>query len=312
MNKLEVKGLCQTFGKFKALDQVSFTLPAGSVYGFIGPNGAGKTTCLRILAGLDEPVAGTILINGTDLSLYPEIRRKAIIMMPDSLPEKAEMQVWEYLDYIGRANGKNAEQRQAALERANTLTGIMGMLDKKLKELSKGMKQQVSLTRLFLTDADIFLLDEPAAGLDPQARIELKKTLAIFASEGKTMLLSSHILSELEDMVNGVVMLGHGRIISSGKVADIVAGNKNDVMVLLNLSDDAELYLQKIKSYPWLINAEIKSPKQILLTLDAEENYLPAMQELFAARLPIMELKRHDLGLENLFLNVISKKEEKK
>lgn len=312
MNKLEVRSLSRSFGKFKALDNVSFSLPAGSVYGFIGPNGAGKTTCLRALAGWDEPDSGTILIDGKDLSCYPENRRREIVMMPDSLPEKADIQVWEYLDYIGRANGKTAAQRKAALERANTLTGVLEMLDKKLKNLSKGMKQQVSLTRLFLTDADLLLLDEPAAGLDPQARIELKKTLAMFAAEGKTLLISSHILTELEDMVNGVVLLEHGRIINSGEVVDIVAENKHDISVLLNLAGDAQTYLPKVQSYPWLLAAEIKSPKQLLLTLDTEENYLQAMQDLFAARLPIMELKRHDLGLENLFLNAINKKEEKK
>ena len=111
-SKLEVKGLCRSFGNFKALDHVSFALPAGAVYGFVGPNGAGKTTCLRILAGIDDADAGSILIDGKDLTCYPEILRKRTGLMPDTLPDLSDMTTWEYLDFVGRAFGKNAEQRK--------------------------------------------------------------------------------------------------------------------------------------------------------------------------------------------------------
>ena len=313
-SKLEVKGLCRSFGEFKVLDHISFTLPSGAVYGFVGPNGAGKTTCLRILAGIDDADAGSILIDGKDLTCYPEILRKRTGLMPDTLPDLSDMTTWEYLDFVGRAFGKNAEQRKKDMERVCTLTDVKRMLDQKLNTLSKGMKQQVSLARILLSDADILLLDEPAAGLDPKARIELRRTLAAIAAEGKTILVSSHILSELEDMVSGIVLLEKGKIFYAGSLEQIATEKEAEtcIQVLITLQNDAEKYLEQFKAFRFFSTAVIHSPKQILATLTPGTAFNTAMHALFALDLPISGVFRHDLGLEGIFINATEKGENRK
>ena len=312
-SKLEVKGLCRSFGNFKALDHVSFALPAGAVYGFVGPNGAGKTTCLRILAGIDDADAGSILIDGKDLTCYPEILRKRTGLMPDTLPDLSDMTTWEYLDFVGRAFGKNAEQRKKDMERVCTLTDVERMLDQKLNTLSKGMKQQVSLARILLSDADILLLDEPAAGLDPNARIELRRTLAAIAAEGKTILVSSHILSELEDMVNGIVLLEKGKVTRSGSIEQIIAEKPETeaIRILITLQGEAEKYRAQLNELDWITAAEVHSPKQLLITLQPETAFETATAKLFQQGLPITGITRHDLGLEGIFMNATGNGEEK-
>ena len=312
-SKLEVKGLCRSFGKFKALDHVSFALPAGAVYGFVGPNGAGKTTCLRILAGIDDADAGSILIDGKDLTCYPEILRKRTGLMPDTLPDLSDMTTWEYLDFVGRAFGKNAGQRKKDMERVCALTDVERMLDQKLNTLSKGMKQQVSLARILLSDADILLLDEPAAGLDPNARIGLRRTLAASAAEGKTILVSSHILSELEDMVSGIVLLEKGKVTRSGSIEQIIAEKPvtETIRILITLQGEAEKYRAQLNELDWVAVAEVHSPKQLLVTLQPEAAFETATAKLFQLGLPITGITRHDLGLEGIFMNATGNGEEK-
>lgn len=312
-SKLEVKGLCRSFGNFKALDHVSFALPAGAVYGFVGPNGAGKTTCLRILAGIDDADAGSILIDGKDLTCYPELLRKRTGLMPDTLPDLSDMTTWEYLDFVGRAFGKNAGQRKKDMERVCTLTDVERMLDQKLNTLSKGMKQQVSLARILLSDADILLLDEPAAGLDPNARIELRRTLAAIAAEGKTILVSSHILSELEDMVSGIVLLEKGKVTRAGSIEQIIAEKPETetIRILITLQGEAEKYRAQLNELDWIAAAEIHSPKQLLITLQPEAAFETATAKLFQLGLPITGITRHDLGLEGIFMNATGNGEEK-
>lgn len=311
---LEVKGLCRSFGEFKVLDHVSFALPSGAVYGFVGPNGAGKTTCLRILAGIDDADAGSILIDGKDLTCYPELLRKRTGLMPDTLPDLSDMTTWEYLDFVGRAFGKNAEQRKKDMERVCTLTDVERMLDQKLNTLSKGMKQQVSLARILLSDADILLLDEPAAGLDPNARIELRRTLAAIAAEGKTILVSSHILSELEDMVNGIVLLEKGKVTRAGSIEQIIAEKPETetIRILITLQGEAEKYRAQLNELDWVAVAEVHSPKQLLITLQPEAAFETATAKLFQLGLPITGITRHDLGLEGIFMNATGNGEEER
>ena len=311
-SKLEVKGLCRSFGEFKVLDHISFALPSGAVYGFVGPNGAGKTTCLRILAGIDDADAGSILIDGKDLTCYPEILRKRTGLMPDTLPDLSDMTTWEYLDFVGRAFGKNAEQRKKDMERVCTLTDVERMLDQKLNTLSKGMKQQVSLARILLSDADILLLDEPAAGLDPKARIELRRTLAAIAAEGKTILVSSHILSELEDMVSGIVLLEKGKVTRAGSMEQIIAEKTETIRILITLQGEAEKYRAQLNELDWVAVAEVHSPKQLLVTLQPEAAFETATAKLFQQGLPITGITRHDLGLEGIFMNATGNGEEER
>ena len=221
--RIKVENLTRRFGCNVALDHVSFAVPSGSVYGFVGPNGAGKTTAIRIMAGLDLPDSGQVWYDDLPAVEYPEKALRFIGFMPDTLADSHDIRVWEYLDFFARACGLKGAEKEKALARVGELTNLENLSDRFLGELSKGMKQQVSLARILLHEPSVLLLDEPAAGLDPRARIELRQSLRKLAFSGKTILISSHILSELEDLADGVVIIEKGKILSCGPLSEINA-----------------------------------------------------------------------------------------
>lgn len=312
MSHVCIRELCRNFGTTRALDRVSFDLPSGQIYGFIGPNGAGKTTLLRILSGLDVPDSGSIRINDEDVTQYPEKLRKYVSLMPDSLPDRADILVWEYLDFYCRANGLTAQMRKDAIARATELTNLTGLMNKALSDLSKGMKQQVSLARLLVHMPDILLLDEPAAGLDPRARVEFRETLFKIAAEGKTVLISSHILSELEDMIQGLVLIEQGKILRSGSMENALSshrtGNAEALPVILQFPGEAEPYLEKLYEFDFVSSVKPVGPKQIhLMICGGEDEFRKAMSELFLSGLPVCGMQRPDFALEGLFMDVTTK-----
>ncbi len=176
------------FARTHALAGVSFTVPSGKVFGFIGPNGAGKTTAIGIMAGIDEPQSGDVLYDGVSMIQYPERFRKHVGFMPDSIPDSKDTTVAEYFDFYVRAFGMEKEAGAEALQRVRKFARLETLDRKFLGELSKGMKQQVSLARILLHDPSILLLDEPAAGLDPRARMELGEAVKRLAEAGKTIM----------------------------------------------------------------------------------------------------------------------------
>ena len=229
---IDILHLSKHFGEVRAVDDVSFSFGAGEVVGFVGPNGAGKTTTMRILATLDDATDGEILIDGVSLFDYPERLRRRIGFMPDELPAYADMTAHEYIDFFGRAFGLRGAALAAAVDRVEDFTGIVAIREKTLNALSKGMKQRVCLARALVHDPALLIMDEPANGLDPRARIELRELVKALAEMGKAILVSSHILTELEEMCTGMVILERGRLLRAvtrrpspcGTVRDTAAG----------------------------------------------------------------------------------------
>ena len=207
---IECEGLTHTFGARTALDGVTFTVPKGEVFGFIGPNGAGKTTTIRILATLLAPTAGTARVGGIDVREDPEGVRRIVGYMPDTAGIYERITAAEYLDFFASAMGIARDARRGAIDRAVELTEIGALLDREVSALSKGQRQRLLLARTLLHDPSVLLLDEPASDLDPRARIELRQLLASLGRMGKTILLSSHILTELADMCSSIGILERG------------------------------------------------------------------------------------------------------
>ncbi len=166
---VKIVNLRRHFGKTKAVDDVSFEFSGGQIFGFVGPNGAGKTTTMRILATLDEPTAGNAFVNGVSVVDHPERARRHVGYMPDTLPAHRDVTVHEYLDFFARAYGVRGAKRRAVVESIEEFTNLVGIREKLLRALSKGMKQRVSLARAVVHDPPVLVLDEPAAGLDPRA-----------------------------------------------------------------------------------------------------------------------------------------------
>ncbi|WP_434347394.1 ABC transporter ATP-binding protein [Myxococcus virescens] len=222
MSLLEVKGLRRDYGPLRAVDDVSFSLEAGSILGFIGPNGAGKSTTLRILATLDVPTSGEVLLDGHSLVDAPDRARPLIGYMPDRYGTYDDVTVFEFLDFFARAYGLKGAARRQRVESVMAFTGLTPLADRLTTALSKGMRQRVALGRTLLHDPSLLLLDEPADGLDPRARIELRELLRALADQGKAVIISSHILTELAEICDTCAIIEQGRLLATGKVADLL------------------------------------------------------------------------------------------
>jgi len=219
---LQVKNLHRFFGKLKAVNNVSFTTYAGQVMGFIGPNGAGKTTTMRIIATLDLPTAGDAFVCGHSVVDDPEKVRRCLGFMPDSFGRYSNMDVVEYLDFYARAYGYKGAERRDAIERVLVFTELRKLADKPIKTLSKGMSQRLGLGRTLIHDPEVLILDEPAAGLDPRARVELRELIRLLATEmHKTVLISSHILTELGEICDSAAIVEAGKILVHGTIEEL-------------------------------------------------------------------------------------------
>jgi len=214
--KLRAEGLTKQFGDLTAVDGLSFELGHGEIWGFIGPNGAGKTTTLRMLATVEHPTEGDAWLDGLSVTRDADEVRPRIGFMPDFYGAYPNMLVSEYLDFFARSYGLYGRERKRSIRRMIEFTEIEELLSKKVAALSKGQRQRISLGRTLVHDPDLLLLDEPAAGLDPQARKDVRELLKLLATREKTIFVSSHILSELEDLVDKVVIIHEGRKVYSG------------------------------------------------------------------------------------------------
>jgi ABC-2 type transport system ATP-binding protein len=213
---LEVSGVERSFGPVRAVSGVSFSIAAGQVVGLIGANGAGKTTLMRILATLDPADNGQVLLRGIDLALKPNAVRRRLGWMPDYVAVYRDTTVGDYLDFYGRAHGFHGEELTRRLGDVVEFTELGALLDRPAEKLSKGQAQRLSLARTLLNDPEFLILDEPAAGLDPKARIEFKNLVRLLRDRGKTLLISSHILSELGEMCDSLLFMDRGRLVHHG------------------------------------------------------------------------------------------------
>jgi ABC-2 type transport system ATP-binding protein len=218
---IELRRLFRFFGNTKAVNDVSFEVGAGQVFGFIGPNGAGKTTTMRILATLDTPDYGDALVDGYSVVNDPDRVRKRLGFMPDDFGTYPNMNCLEYLDFFARSYGLVGRERMHAIRHTLGYTGLDKIAAKSIQGLSKGMRQRLCLGRAMIHDPAVLILDEPANGLDPRARIELRQMVMGLAADGKALLISSHILSELGEMCSSLGIIERGRMIVSGTVEEI-------------------------------------------------------------------------------------------
>ncbi len=234
---IRVEGVSHWFGRLRVLNDVWFHVPAGEVFGFIGPNGAGKTTTLRMLATLLEPTDGRVLVDGYDVVERPADVRRVLGFMPDGFGVYDNITVAEYLEFFAAAHGIASGVRLRTLEAVIELTDLGPLRDRLVQALSKGMKQRLAIARTLLHDPKVLILDEPANGLDPRARIEMRDLIEQLRGLGKTIVLSSHILTELSDMVTSVAILERGRLLASGPVGEIGEHLRPERVVRLRLSE---------------------------------------------------------------------------
>lgn len=218
---VEIENLTKRYGEFVALDNLSLTLNRGDILGFIGPNGAGKTTTIRILVGLTRPTSGSARIAGSDCVADARKVRQLVGYMPDKFGSYDNMRVREYLDFFGAAYGIGRKERQLRVAEVLDITNATWMQDRYVESLSHGMQQRIGIARTLLHNPDVLILDEPANGLDPQARIEMREILLRLASEGRTLIVTSHILPELARICDRVAIVANGQLKALGTLKEV-------------------------------------------------------------------------------------------
>ena len=253
---IEVSHFSYSFKQHKALDDVSFRVEPRSLHGFVGPNGAGKTTTLKAICTLLEPQAGTVRVFGLDVVREKDLVRRRIGFMPDHFSMYREMTVYEYLDFFGAAYGLTVGQRDRTIADVLDLTDMERRKNDLISGLSRGMQQRVSVARVLINDPDLLLLDEPASGLDPRARIELMEILRELRRMNKTIFISSHILSELAELCDSVTIIDRGKVKFSGLLHDLQTGGQARRAYTLRLAADAADTAEKLGRLPGVVEAK--------------------------------------------------------
>jgi ABC-2 type transport system ATP-binding protein len=301
---IQVEGLVRHFDDVRAVDDVSFSVARGTVLGFIGPNGAGKTTTMRILATLDTPQQGDARIGGYSVVEHPRDVRRITGFMPDHAGVYANMTVAEYLDFFARAHGLRGAARRQAVANIVEFMGIGNLETRQIEGLSKGLQQRVALGRAIIHAPQLLILDEPAANLDPRARIEFRTLIRELASDGTTVLLSSHILSELSEICDSVAVIERGRVLATGTVQEILEGLRPRRILSVRLVAGRDGLDRFLLEQPGVTKVHDVGGR-VQFELDGgDDEQVALVGRLVSAGFPVLEFSTHEAGLEDVFIEI--------
>lgn len=301
---IELDRLSRHFGATRAVDNISFSVPAGSVFGYIGPNGAGKTTSMRILSTLEMPTSGDARIEGLSSVDDADKVRTRLGFMPDSFGTYAHVNCVEYLDFFARAYGLHGRERTKRLRWVMDFTGVKPLADKPMRGLSKGMRQRLCLGRALIHDPSVLVLDEPAAGLDPRARIELRRIIRAVAADGKAVLISSHILTELAEMCDRIGIIEQGKLLATGTVDEIRRQLQPKRQVRVRVLSDQQAAAELLSQLPGVEKVQIDGDAIVFELLGSEQQQAEILAELLRSRVEVCEFHPRDQSLEDVFLQI--------
>jgi ABC-2 type transport system ATP-binding protein len=301
---IEIRRLHRQFGSIWAVNDISFEVPSGQVFGYIGPNGAGKTTSMRILATLDNPTFGDALVDGYSVIKDPDRVRRRLGFMPDAFGTYPNVNCFEYLDFFARAYGLSGSDRRRALDRVLAFTGLDELSEKPIRGLSKGMKQRLCLGRALIHDPPALVLDEPAAGLDPRARIELRDMINHLAAIGKSILISSHILTELAEMCDRVAIIERGRLLVNGTVEEIRKKLVPNREVKIQVLGDTTAIQTWLGEQPGIGHVLVEGDSVRFAHNGTREDEAEMLRAMILAGLRIAEFGSHITSLEEVFMRV--------
>jgi ABC-2 type transport system ATP-binding protein len=301
---IELRRLHRFFGATRAVNDVTFEVYSGQVFGYIGPNGAGKTTSMRILATLDLPTAGDALVDGFSVVNDPDRVRRRIGFMPDYFGTYPDVNCREYLDFFARAYGLAGKERLQATKEVMGFTGLDVLAEKPISGLSKGMKQRLCLGRAIIHDPSVLVLDEPAAGLDPRARIELREMISNLADQGKTVLVSSHILTELAAMCDCVGIIEHGELLAVGTVEEIEKEQRTQSIVKVCVLERSEELVNWLGTHDGLNDVQVDGGWVKFAHAGTRESEAELLRAMIEAGFPVVEFGSHVKSLEDVFMHV--------
>jgi ABC-2 type transport system ATP-binding protein len=301
---IETRDLTKKYDELFAVKSLDVKLEPGDVYGFIGPNGSGKTTTMKMLATLLNPTWGEAYVGGYSIYTHPEDIRRLIGYMPDFFGVYDDMKVIEYLEFFAAAYRINGVKRRKVCEDALELVGLTYKRDAMATSLSRGMNQRLGLARVLLHDPQVLLLDEPASGLDPRVRIEIRQVIKQLGQMGKTIMVSSHILPELADMCNKIGIIERGELLVNARVDDVMKQVRRQVVLWIGVSADLDRAAKLLSQHQ---SVETVEPRDNLLYVTLKEGVtdytdLPTM--LVSHSLKLTLFREEELNLETAFMKL--------
>ena len=307
---LKIDKLVKNYGKFPALKGLSLEVPDGALHGFVGPNGAGKTTTMRILATLMAPTSGTAFVDGTDVTREGQKARKLVGYMPDFFGVYDNLTCREYLDFYARCYRIGAAERKRMGSQLLELVQLQDKENEYVDALSRGMKQRLCLARSLIHDPKLLILDEPASGMDPRARAEMKGILRTLREMGKSVLISSHILPELSEMCDSLTILDHGELVFSGSVEELSDRMNGNAPLDVRLAESAgpepvEEAVRCLRELPFITEIRQEEPFLLRVRLEGgEDACMAVMRELVVRNVPVCDFHRAPMNLEKVFMEV--------
>ena len=307
---IEVKNVTKRYGKFTAVDNISFDVKDGEIVGFLGPNGAGKSTTMNMITGFIEPNEGNIMINGYDIAKKPKKAKKQIGYMPENIPLYQELTVREFVNYMAELKLVGRKNRKEEIEKILEKTGLTEVQKKLIKNLSRGYKQRVSMAGALVGNPDVLILDEPTVGLDPKQITEIRKLIKELGKE-HTIILSTHILSEVSQICERVVIINHGKIIAIDTPENLEQKTQEKNSILLTVEDKKENMkhlkeeIPEIQSLKFIKDNE-DGTKQYMVESEAKIDLRKKLFEVLPKQdITIFELKKAENTLEDAFISLI-------
>ena len=301
---IKIENFTKRFGKLTAVDNLSMLIEEKQICGFIGPNGAGKSTTIRFLATLSKATAGDAWILGHSVTREPRKVRAVIGYMPEEFGVYDGMRVWEYVDFFGAAYGVKAAQRKKVVGDVLELVDLTHKRDDLVQSLSRGMKQRLCLAKSLVHDPQVLILDEPASGLDPRARIEVKALLKELRRMGKTILISSHILSELADLCDSVAIIERGKLLAFGNIKEIGKKLREHRVFEITLPETSPLLNDLLSSDPHAVDFEEYGGHYTLNYTGDNDALVDLNRRMVQAGVPLLTMREMETDLEEMFMKI--------
>ncbi len=301
---LEIKDLVKNYGKFTAVDRLTLSVGKGAICGFVGPNGAGKTTTMRIMSGLLNASSGSVIIDGVDVTKNPRALREKIGYMPDFFGVYDNLKVTEYMDFYAGAYGIAYKDRASIIDNLLEIVDLSHKKESYVDSLSRGMKQRLCLARSLVHDPELLILDEPASGLDPRARVEMKEALKQLQEMGKTIIISSHILPELAEMCTEVCIINRGKLAAQGSVHEIMQKLSQKRIIHVEPLREMGQMIQILKEQP-MIRSISENTKAVEFDFTGTNEELSGiLKQIILADIPLLSFKEKEGNLEEVFMQV--------
>lgn len=302
---IQLERLRKEFDDLVAVNDIEVKIPEGEIYGLIGPNGAGKTTTIRMACGLLEPTEGKVFVSGVDVHEQPERAQEFIGYLSDFFSVYEDLKVWEYLDYFAHAYRMPSADIPARIDEVIRQVGLEVKRDALIKGLSRGMKQRLGIARAVIHRPKVLLLDEPASGLDPKARYDLRTLLQSLRDQGTTVLISSHILTELEGFCTSIGLMEQGRMVKSGRLEEISSAESQFRVVRLSwLGEDGAAVEARLKQIPSVSGLMLKDREGVFKFAGSEEELAALLQDLITGGVRVVSFGEVKQTVEDLYLKL--------